>query len=617
LSLTEEIGRLEGLLADGDLHRAARIAVGILRLVEKRQEEFGAGAGPDAVEAEATRLAAAITRLLSEPGYRPAPAAARRFLAFKRDLAQVFEISGYRGSGHLREMVMAAGPEPRQAATVVECLRLLMGMTMNSAGEGLLRLIRRLPPEPALLARLGFLSEYLVWAPQAERLRTALLQERNFPEQVKFDDLEWMLLATVWMACSYADSAGKHDIKEQLNGIVRTRLLSLGVRDVAARPVSGRRDERPLVLVVAELYSRGHAMDRCYRASLRALRRRFRTVLMLAEDARGSVDETLFDEVDRTPFEADAPQNFLRRAASHGAAIAYFPSVGMRFGSIACANVRLAPIQIATTGHPATTRSACVDYVVLSEGSMGDPACFSETLLLRPPGPLYVRMEGVRAVPPAVRRKPEIVRLAVPAWIRKVSPRFLDACRTIAAHAQRPVQFRFFPNLRGVVFQAARRRLEAELPARVYPTLPFSQYIAALNDCDVHLSTFPFGSSNGIVDSMLQGLPVVTLSGAEPHSRIDAMLVQRVGQPDWLVATSVEGYICAVLRLIGDDALRVEISEAILAADPSSRLLLDGDAETGDFAEIFAAVYRHHESIQASGRKVWKLDELRSLGSGE
>ena len=236
--------------------------------------------------------------------------------------------------------------------------------------------------------------------------------------------------------------------------------------------------------------------------------------------------------------------------------------------------------------------------------------------MLRRPTAQYVRVSLQEPVLPEIRRRPQCLRLAVPAWVRKVTPRFLRTCREIGERAGRRVEFWFFPNMRGACYQAIRRRYTRELPSRVFPSVPYRKYIETLNRCDIHLSTFPFGSSNGIVDSVLQGLPAVNLLGEEPHARVDAMLLRRVAQPDWLTATDVAGYIDAILRLVQDDDLRVDISEAILAGDPAGKLILDDNAEAGDLAEILHLVHRHHPRIRGSGRQVWRHDDLLALDTG-
>ncbi|MFX6760075.1 hypothetical protein ABTH30_24555, partial [Acinetobacter baumannii] len=59
----------------------------------------------------------------------------------------------------------------------------------------------------------------------------------------------------------------------------------------------------------------------------------------------------------------------------------YMPSVGMFPITMFAANLRVAPLQVAALGHPATTCSRRIDYISVEEDFIGDPACFSEQLL--------------------------------------------------------------------------------------------------------------------------------------------------------------------------------------------------------------------------------------------
>jgi hypothetical protein len=85
------------------------------------------------------------------------------------------------------------------------------------------------------------------------------------------------------------------------------------------------------------------------------------------------------------------------------------------------------------------------------------------------------------------------------------------------------------------------------------------------------------------------------------------MMLRRLGMPAWLIAQDEEAYIAAALRLIDDDAERVALSRQILALDVES--VISGDASTPLRRDVVDAVwwiYRNHEAIKASGRKVFR-----------
>lgn len=60
------------------------------------------------------------------------------------------------------------------------------------------------------------------------------------------------------------------------------------------------------------------------------------------------------------------------------------PSIGMDITTIFVSNTRLAPIQAVALGHPATTHSEFIDYVIVEDDYVGSEDCFSETLLRLP-----------------------------------------------------------------------------------------------------------------------------------------------------------------------------------------------------------------------------------------
>jgi predicted O-linked N-acetylglucosamine transferase (SPINDLY family) len=56
----------------------------------------------------------------------------------------------------------------------------------------------------------------------------------------------------------------------------------------------------------------------------------------------------------------------------------------------------------------------------------------------------------------------------------------------------------------------------------------------------------------------------VCKTGPEVLEHIDEALFRRAGLPDWLVATSMDDYVKAAVRLIGDDALRLSVRRDLI-----------------------------------------------------
>ena len=186
-----------------------------------------------------------------------------------------------------------------------------------------------------------------------------------------------------------------------------------------------------------------------------------------------------------------------------------------------------------------------------------------------------------------------------------MTPRFLETCQRIQRTAKKKVEFWFFPNALGYLYQAVKRRYEGMLPGSVVlPTKNYNNYIRDINQCDIFLSTFPFGATNGIIDAAIQGLPIVNMTGEETHSLIDGILVHMIGQPKWLTAHSVDEYVGAVLRLVDDPSLRIQISRNILEQDPVNVFFKSKNLE---FARIFKFISEIDLPDHNSSKKIWSL----------
>ncbi len=244
--------------------------------------------------------------------------------------------------------------------------------------------------------------------------------------------------------------------------------------------------------------------------------------------------------------------------------IVYYPSLGMFPYTVYTCNLRLAPMQIAALGHPATAHAATMDYVVVEEDYVGDPACFSERLIMVPKDAIPYRTPAhwpERCTPSP--RHDDSVRVAVIGASMKLNAPFLETCRKIAERAQSRVEFHFIPAFAiGFSFVAARDEIVRVVPnAVVHKMMPFAPYLQCIADCDMFVNPFPFGNTNTIVDTVGQGVPGVNRAHREVHSNIDRGMFQRLGLPDELSATSEEALIDVAVKMIDDPAWRQQLRE--------------------------------------------------------
>lgn len=608
--LAVRISQFDKLVQAKDYNAAHEVLIKILTKLENSSESFGASLVEVnlLMEQQATIFCAAVTRLLADKEFLINDGKFFGLTALKRPLTQSFEISGYRGTGHLIQLMGTPDGKGGTTLTRQEILKLFIGLSINALSPNLVDMLLRQIPNIAWPLCIGFLSEQIVYSPQAKAARAKILAASDHLKKATPNYSMVRNIGPAYMGCSYDESVHKHDIKHAMNSIVRRWLVDQGVED-AKLPTERRAvKKRPTLLIMAELYDSKHAMHRCYGPSIASLKPYFKIILMTPT---GTVDEKLtgmFDKVDSTKFEATNPKPYLDKAKSYRPDMVYFPSIGMRLMSIVASNVRMAPIQMYTPGHPATTQSDCIDYWVLVDGYVGKETLFSETVLAWKSQPYFSMRDDAETLKPNIKPAADVIRVAVPAWSRKVAPGFIEACKRIAKASEKKLEFVFFPNGAGALHQSFSRRMDAELGAVVLPRSNYNIYIRNLNDCDLYLSTFPFGSTNGLVDGLRQGLPVVNLVGDECHGKIDSDILRPEIQPEWLSANSVDAYIDAAVRLINNDALRIQVSEQILSSNVDQYLLLQDESPVQDFVDTFRSAYEKHDEIQRSGKKVWYVN---------
>ena len=578
-------------------------------------EELATPEAPQPTEVLATRLAAAVARILADPAFAFNDSVALRLAAYGRVLDHVLAISGFGNSDHILRMLGAGDTgglrrlfqQDRQAFAKAWLL-----FSVDSALPIDVRALLEAPAPLALLVAMGLVSQKPILTEAGHRRREELVslagRLRPVPLPLSVDHL--VLLSAAWMLCSYAGARDKHAIKPVLNRVLRLWGESIGLSDAALPPIRALKT-RPTLLIAAEIMHSNHVQYRYFGQYLRQLRQRFRLVLVTEEAQADSNVRMLYDEVHA--FKREGGTGYFNNLADTIKSIApdviFWISVGMRHWGPVLANFRLAPIQLAGFGHAASTYCDTMDYYFTREGYVGDPALLSEQVVLLPDSGLrFERSPFYTPLQPDIRESAQPLRIALPSNLLKLNPHFISVLRRIRERAGRPLEFRVFPNVSGLELIATRRVFDQQLPGSVvYPVMAYNAYLAELNACDLNLSPFPFGALHSVVDSLRQGIPVVAMDGLDLHERPDPMLLRRVGMPEWLIVQNEDDYIATALRLIDNDAERVALSRQALALDLDRTLFGDATTPLGhDVVDAMWWIYQHHEAIKASGRKVFR-----------
>ena len=408
------LAQFERLVAERNLPEAVTLLIQLLHAIDARYGRLenidignlaSMGGDEEVAVIFSTRFAAAMGRLLTEPGLELGPTEYETLMLHHRWIDLVFSLSGFRVSDSFLAALDSGGKSGQMTFSGTNFLRLLVLLSMNT-GIGIdFEQFWRANPVATGLAFLQYISSRYVFSRRAFLFREKLLEW--LPEHlsdVKLGSLTLSRLPEIYMHCSYAVTAKKHDIKGPLMQQMRRASLEAGCVESTAT-LAERTSERPTVVVVAEHLLPGHAVFRTHSRAVQSLREKFHTVGLIYPDPRGSEVANFFDEV-IPPSGADFMTGIRSMSAEIAArkpALILFLGVGMVPHVIGLASLRLAPIQCVSFGHTATTMSPTMDYFVLPEDFVGSPAWFSEKVLGLPKEamPFAPRPLKAPAKPPA------------------------------------------------------------------------------------------------------------------------------------------------------------------------------------------------------------------------
>lgn len=536
-----------------------------------------------------TRIAVAITALFEDPALDLSDSGAQNFFSLQRWIALIFASSPYINADHiLRTYNKAKAPQdpnnielaPTKSALMKFCILYLPESNINLN----LDTIWNINPEICASLCFALQSPRFIGTPAAFGKRGAILQW--FPEKLaqlqNLNNVPSSISHDVYMHCSYDVAANKHNVKKALNQVIRSHLLEGKWEDRPNIKHIGYRNGKPVMVVLLEHFHSAHSIYRTHSTSMIAAREHF-YLIGLGGDAVDQPGRNVFDEFHivqgNNVFEK---LHFIKNICTeNGAAIFYMPSIGMDLLPIFASNTRLAPIQAIALGHPATTHSDFIEYVIVEDDYVGSEECFSETLLRLPKDALpYVPSALAPAnVEYRLRENPEVVNIGIASTTMKLNPYFLEALKVIRDRAKVKVHFHFaLGQSSGITHPYVERFIKSYLgnSATAHPHTPYHQYLSILHNCDMMVNPFPFGNTNGIIDMVTLGLVGVCKTGPEVHEHIDEGLFKRLGLPEWLIANTVDEYVERAIRLAENHQERLALRRHIIENN-GLKTLFSGD----------------------------------------
>lgn len=531
-----------------------------------------------------TRAASAATALLSDASLTISPQWRAEILSLHRWFSALFAATPFRNADHVLRGLNIA-PEKSDLKNLKVDIKDLLKFALLYTAESEVPLdldaLWEADKELAASLCLVLITSRFLGSPSAHNKREVILPWLS-KKMLELDDLESLphgVMHDLYMHCSYADIENKHQIKKSINSLICKKLSQTGLASIefSSKDINSLlMPAKPILLVVIEWFSKGHSIYRTHSRTIESAKERYHVIGAGYADCVDDLTRNVFDEfreIDRSLSIIDQLKHIKNIALEVGAVILYMPSVGMFPLTMWLANLRIAPLQMMALGHPATSHSGVIDFVVVEEDYVGDASCFSEQLLLLPSdGMPYRPSAAVEKLDftKNVKTNEQTVDIAVCATTMKLNPGFLAACHSIIQKSKQKLHFHFLIGQnQGLIRPSVEWVIRGFLGASVtiYPHQSYDAYMKTIANCDFFINPFPFGNTNGVVDTVSAGLVGVCKTGREVHEHIDQGLFERLSFPSWLVTHTVDEYIDAAVRLANDHVLRKELKLQLAGQD--------------------------------------------------
>ena len=273
-----------------------------------------------------------------------------------------------------------------------------------------------------------------------------------------------------------------------------------------------------------------------------------------------------------------------------------YPELGMDELTPRLAALRLAPVQVASWGHPETTGLPTIDHYLSAEHfeDAASDAHYTESLVRLPGLGCCVAPAAVQPVQQAAEITREELRVRADATLVvcggtpfKYAPEH-DAVLVRIARDLPSAQFLFFRTpLAAPLTDRLMARLAAAFEADgldpaahlvLAPWLPRPRFFGVLLQAQLFLDSIGFSGFNTVMQAVECGLPVVTQRGRFLRGRLGSGLLEHLGLGD-LVAADDDAMVALAVSLARDASARADVRE---------RLLARREAMYGDLAPIRA-----------------------------
>lgn len=378
------------------------------------------------------------------------------------------------------------------------------------------------------------------------------------------------LVMTIYFMSTYAVTPRKHEVKKNINTMLRKVLLSEGISDASGTGHQRAGSNPPRLLVITNLFTSTHVMYRCFGKSLAVLKERYECIA-LSLDKMDYIAAQCFHRVYQLHL---APIHFietvrqLRKLILEIAPdVIVFADIAMHPFGVFLSNLRLAPLQVLLAGHPAPSHSECIDAFICEDAYRSCTPQFSEPVITFPTAKFSVREPLTKE--PFQRTMPRInsteKRILVPATLHKITYPFLIALQKVAKETGAEIHL---TGNQTTGNHEMHELLKATVPMiQLIPSMPYEQFLRFIVNMDFFMLTTPFTGFSSVLDCFSQAVP-----GALLHARsMESMQAE--------VATARGGSGCSIyLSHYAENVIKeIEDKHWLIMASEQLRALYSGE----------------------------------------
>lgn len=542
------------------------------------------------------RIASSISELLGNKALSLEKKDVQLVLFCKDFLRCMFGLTSYKNMDHILRIRGIMNPDRTLCLKDEEDITwLLICFTLESNINVDFKLMFETFPEYSLYCYVGCLYGNRVnLTEQSIRWIDHFVAVSDYLPEVNFTPVLLDILSSPWMLCSYIEKSDGHKIKKAFNKLVSGWLTKNVPAAIQSKFVQNTQKKRKIkkIAVFSEKYQSTHAMYRCYHNYIVSLKDDYELTLVTANGEYDDVSKQDFSKIIDFKYESSYRDlmPMLELLAKESFDVIYYPSIGMSTWAVIASNMRMASHQLMSPGHPASSFSDDMDYLLTMGLDIPDalkhPSIINEKTIditNDEPGRHFPHPDllAFRDSILSTLQKTEdgVVRIAVSSSLMKVTKGFLNMCVEIEKNSNLPLEFHFFPGVKASFqfqyFQVLLNRYL--LRCVVHPPTDYCSYLKILNQCDIALGTFPFGGANSNTDLLVLGIPKIiktdisSLSGYTDS--ISSSMVDGVG----IIETdNDESFLTEALNMIHNAKARNKLSETMRQIPLNNYLNVDG-----------------------------------------